>query len=79
MASPEESSMERLLAGEVEAPLKRAPTLYAIIFFKLAKGVLFLVFGVFLYFQANKDLPQEYADLLKKPIFQNLSIHPESK
>jgi uncharacterized membrane protein (DUF2068 family) len=71
--------MERLLAGEAEAPLKRAPTLYAIIFFKLIKGLLFLFFGLVLYFQAARDLPQEYADLLKKPIFQNLRIHPESK
>jgi uncharacterized membrane protein (DUF2068 family) len=79
MATREDLSTEPLLAEHSEERLKRAPTLYAIIFFKLAKGVLFLVFGVFLYFQANKDLPQEYADLLKKPIFQNLNIHPESK
>lgn len=62
-----------------EVRLKRAPTLYAIVLFKLVKGVLFLFFGLVLYFQAERDLPQEYADLLKKPIFQNLRIHPENK
>ncbi len=71
--------MERLLTGAAEVPLKRAPTLYAIVLFKLVKGVLFLFFGLVLYFQAARDLPQEYADLLKKPIFQILRIHPESK
>jgi uncharacterized membrane protein (DUF2068 family) len=79
MATREDLSTESLHPKPAEAPLKRAPTLYAIIFFKLAKGLLFLFFGLVLYFQAARDLPQEYADLLKKPIFQNLRIHPESK
>jgi uncharacterized membrane protein (DUF2068 family) len=79
MSSQEDSSPERLPAETAKIPLKRAPTLYAIIFFKLVKGVLFLVLGIVLYFQAARDLPQEYADLLKHPIFQNLRIHPENK
>jgi uncharacterized membrane protein (DUF2068 family) len=79
MASQEDSFPERLSAGAMEVPLKRAPTLYLIVLFKLVKGVLFLFFGLVLYFQASRNLPQEYADLLKKPIFQNLRIHPENK
>jgi uncharacterized membrane protein (DUF2068 family) len=79
MPSQEDCSIETLSEGAVKTRLKRAPTLYAIIFFKLTKGILFLFFGLVLYFQANRDLPQEYADLLKKPIFQNLRIHPENR
>ncbi|HEX3720172.1 MAG TPA: DUF2127 domain-containing protein [Verrucomicrobiae bacterium] len=79
MASHPDSSPELISPEETLVPLKRAPTLYAIIFFKLAKGILFFFFGLVLYFQAARNLPQEYADLLKKPIFQNLRIHPENK
>jgi uncharacterized membrane protein (DUF2068 family) len=79
MASHADSSSELLSTEEQVVPLKRAPTLYAIIFFKLAKGILFFFFGLVLYFQAHRNLPQEYSDLLKKPIFQNLRIHPENK
>lgn len=79
MSSQEDSSAKKMLERPTEVRLKRAPTLYAIVLFKLVKGVLFLFFGLVLYFQAERDLPQEYADLLKKPIFQNLRIHPENK
>ena len=79
MASHADSSPELLPVEDKVVPLKRAPTLYAIIFFKLVKGILFLFFGLVLYFQAARNLPQEYADLLKKPIFQNLRIHPENR
>ena len=79
MATQEGFYMDTLSVETERAQLKRAPTLYAIIFFKLTKGVLFLFFGLVLYFQANRDLPQEYADLIKKPIFQNLRIHPENR
>ncbi len=79
MASQQFTSTETLSAAAAAVPRKRAPTLYAIIFFKVAKGILFMLLGVFLYFQADRDLPQEYADLLKKPIFQELRIHPENK
>src|ERR1700691_5408331 len=79
MSSREDLSTESLSAAAEKARLKRAPTLYAIIFFKITKGVLFLFFGLVLYFQAQRNLPQEYADLLKKPIFQNLRIHPENR
>jgi uncharacterized membrane protein (DUF2068 family) len=80
MSSQKLSSGETLRAEAATVPIKRrAPTLYAIIAFKVVKGILFLLFGVFLYFQAARNLPQEYADLLKKPIFQLLRIHPENK
>jgi uncharacterized membrane protein (DUF2068 family) len=79
MASKQFSTPVTLSPVPAKVPLKRAPTLYAIIFFKVVKGLLFLILGIFLYFQADRDLPQEYADLLKKPIFQKLRIHPENK
>ena len=79
MAFHVDSSSEVLSSEQNVVPAKGAPTLYAIIFFKLAKGILFFFFGLVLYFQAHRNLPQEYADLLKKPIFQNLRIHPENK
>jgi uncharacterized membrane protein (DUF2068 family) len=67
----------------MEAPLKRAPTLYAIIFFKLIKGLLFFAFGIALYLQATHDLPAEWDDLLRRPfvenVFARLRIHPENK
>jgi uncharacterized membrane protein (DUF2068 family) len=66
-----------------EPPLKRAPTLYAIIIFKLIKGVLFCAFGIAMYFQATHDLPKEWDSLLKRPfvehVFDRLRIHPENK
>jgi uncharacterized membrane protein (DUF2068 family) len=66
-----------------EAPLKHAPTLYAIIYFKLGKGILFCAFGIVLYFQASNNFPKEWADLLKRPfvehVFERLRIHPENK
>jgi uncharacterized membrane protein (DUF2068 family) len=62
---------------------KRAPTLYAIICFKIGKGLLFIAFGIILYFQASHDLPAEWEDLLKQPlveqVFVKLRIHPENK
>ena len=64
-------------------PLKRAPTLYAIIVFKIVKGILFLAFGVALYFQATHDLPTEWGDFLNRPlvehVFERLRIHPENR
>lgn len=68
---------------EGEEVLKRAPTLYAIIFFKIIKGVLFCAFGIVLYFQATHDLPGEWERLLKQPVvervFERLRIHPENR
>jgi uncharacterized membrane protein (DUF2068 family) len=84
MSIQAKASVEGLSAVSAEHPVKkRAPTLYAIIFFKLVKGVLFCAFGVILYFQASHDLPAEWDDLLKQPfverVFTSLRIHPENK
>jgi uncharacterized membrane protein (DUF2068 family) len=43
---------------------KRAPTLYAIIIIKLAKGLLFLAIAVWIWSLADDNLVQEYRDLL---------------
>jgi uncharacterized membrane protein (DUF2068 family) len=83
MSSQANATVHGLSAIAMDAPLKRAPTLYAIIFFKLIKGVLFCVFGIVLYFQASHDLPAEWDGLLKQPsvahLFERLRIHPENK
>jgi uncharacterized membrane protein (DUF2068 family) len=83
MSSPANAPTQGLAAATPEPPLKVAPTLYVIIFFKLIKGFLFLAFGVVLYFQASNDLPKEWDSLLKQPfvehVFERLKIHPESK
>jgi uncharacterized membrane protein (DUF2068 family) len=83
MSIQAKASVQGLSAAALEPPLKRAPTLYAIIFFKLFKGILFVAFGAVLYFQASHDLPGEWDDLLKQPfvahVFDRLRIHPENK
>ena len=70
------------LEGAEENPrptLKRAPTLYAISYFKLIKGALFFFFGLLIYMKASPHISQDWVDLLNKPFFQNLRIHPENK
>jgi len=66
-----------------EGPLQIAPTLYAIIIFKLIKGVLACTLAVGLYFQPAEHLPAEYQNLLAAPkvqrVFLYLRIHPENK
>ncbi len=83
MSTQTDAAVQGWAAGMQQVPLKRAPTLYAIIFFKLVKGILFLIFGIALYFQASHNLSLEWADLLKtsfvEHLFQNLRIHPENK
>ena len=83
MSTQANATAPGLSAVAVEARLKRAPTLYAIIFFKLIKGVLFFAFGIAMYFQATHDLPAEWDGLLKQPlvahVFERLRIHPENK
>jgi uncharacterized membrane protein (DUF2068 family) len=77
------ASLEGVDAGEQEAPLKRAPTLYLIILFKLAKGVLAVFLALFLYCQPATHLPAEYEQLMDRPsvkqVFHYLRIHPENK
>jgi uncharacterized membrane protein (DUF2068 family) len=62
---------------------KRAPTLYAIIFFKLAKGILAGFLATVLYFQPATQLPNEYEQLMGRPavkeVFHYLRIHPENR
>jgi uncharacterized membrane protein (DUF2068 family) len=53
---------------------QRAPTLYAIITIKLAKGLLLLVMAWFAYTLADHDLPEEFRHLL-----QILRLDPEKK
>jgi uncharacterized membrane protein (DUF2068 family) len=49
-----------------EVKLKRAPTLYAIIALKIAKGLFCVALAVFLYTHSDKDLPAEFQNLLKE-------------
>src|SRR3954462_10001863 len=53
---------------------KRAPTLYAIIVIKLAKGLLFVSVALALYTLSDNDLPQEFRSLLHW-----LRVDPERK
>lgn len=43
---------------------KRAPTLYAIIAFKLTKGLLFMLLALGVYSLADQNLPEEFRNLL---------------
>lgn len=76
-------SSQEVPAAEQEEPLKRAPTLYIIIAFKLIKGLLACIFAVVLYFQTAKLLPAEYQGFMSHPVvkktFNYLRIHPENK
>jgi uncharacterized membrane protein (DUF2068 family) len=83
MAVDKQTSIEATGAVEQEAPLKRAPTLYLIIAFKLAKGLLAVFLALFLYCQPSTQLPTEYEQLMGrssvKQVFHYLRIHPENK
>jgi uncharacterized membrane protein (DUF2068 family) len=74
MSVPAKAILPVLPAAAEASALKRAPTLYAIILFKVIKGALFFVFGVVLYCQASHDLPGEWG-----VIEHVLRIHPENK
>jgi uncharacterized membrane protein (DUF2068 family) len=54
--------------------VKRAPTLYAIITFKLMKGLLFVILAVTAYTLSDNDLPAEYQHALHW-----LRLNPERK
>jgi uncharacterized membrane protein (DUF2068 family) len=77
------ASLEELDARKQEAPLRRAPTLYLIILFKLGKGLLAVFLALFLYCQPATQLPAEYEKLMGRPsvqqVFHYLRIHPENK
>lgn len=62
---------------------KRAPTLYLIIFFKLAKGLLAVFLAAVLYTQPANKLPTDYEQIMDRPavkeVFHYLRINPENK
>jgi uncharacterized membrane protein (DUF2068 family) len=71
-------------AGGAEGPVKkRAPTLYAIIVFKLIKGLLCVALAFVIYHESNKNLSEDWRRFLQSPfvttVFGDLRIHPESK
>jgi len=83
-------SSEQKETGEIPANLaaepplkKRAVTLYAIIIFKLIKGLLCLGMAFVLYHEAKKDMSQDFRNFLQSPfvktVFGELRIHPESQ
>jgi uncharacterized membrane protein (DUF2068 family) len=77
------TSLEGISEVEQEIPLRRAPTLYAIIFFKLAKGLLACFLACVLYLQPANELPTDYEELMGRPavkeVFHYLRIHPENE
>lgn len=68
---------------EPQEKLKPAPTLYAIVVFKIAKGALFFFAGFILYWRAANGLSDDYQRLMHTPfvewVFHMLRIHPENQ
>ena len=62
------------MGADPEPVKKRAPTLYAIITLKLAKGLLFVSLAIVMYTLSDNNLPEDYRHLL-----QNLRFNPERK
>jgi uncharacterized membrane protein (DUF2068 family) len=85
MMSSEQKAPGEVGAGvKVEPPLKkRAVTLYAIIVFKLVKGLLCLALALVIWHEAKHDLSEDWDKFLHSPfvstVFGNLRVHPESK
>jgi uncharacterized membrane protein (DUF2068 family) len=84
MSSEQKAPREVRAAPMVEPPLKkRAVTLYAIIVFKLIKGLLCLALAFVIWHEARKDLTADWEKFLHSPfvttVFGELRIHPESK
>jgi uncharacterized membrane protein (DUF2068 family) len=84
MSSEQKAPAEIPAAAEVEPPLKkRAVTLYAIIVFKLIKGLLCVALALVIYHEAKKDMSADYQKFLQSPfvktVFGELRIHPESQ
>jgi len=82
MAVEAKPAVERVHADQPEPPLRRAPTLYVIIAFKLAKAFLAGFLAIVLYFQPATKLPAEYEQLMGrawvKQTFHYLRVHPEN-
>ena len=83
MPAEGKAQVEGIDTQAVKVPLKRAPTLYLIIAFKLAKGLLAAFLAFTLYFQPAKKLQPEYEEIIGSPVvkrvFYYLRIHPENK
>jgi uncharacterized membrane protein (DUF2068 family) len=83
MPTPRKVSIPERLVQELEPPLKRAPTLYIIIVFKLIKGVLFFALAMAMLWESSHDLSREYRAFLNGPfvqtLFAHLKIHPENR
>ncbi|MGA3181439.1 MAG: DUF2127 domain-containing protein [Verrucomicrobiota bacterium] len=63
MPSEQKELGEGSAVGQAEPPLKKhAVTLYAIIYFKLAKGIGFLLLALFLYKQANNNSSSAFSE-----------------
>jgi uncharacterized membrane protein (DUF2068 family) len=62
------------MGADTEQIKKRAPTLYAIIAFKIIKGLLFVGLALTLYTLSDNNLPEEFRNLL-----QHLKLNPERK
>jgi uncharacterized membrane protein (DUF2068 family) len=77
------TSLDGVNVEAVEPPLKRAPTLYLIILFKLAKGLLAVFLAAALYSQPATKLPTDYEELMGrsgvKEVFHYLRINPENR
>lgn len=58
--------------------IKRAPTLYAIIVFKLGKGLLFAGIALALYLLSDNNLPADYQNALDK-LNHYLHVNPEKR
>jgi len=72
------------MGGEsLDEPLikKRAPTLYGIIAFKLAKGALLLTLAIVAYSLSDNNLPEEYQGFLRyiQPVLELVRVHPANK
>jgi len=62
------------MGNDIEVIKRRAPTLYAIIVFKLIKGLLFVALAIVVYTLSDNDLPAEFRHLLHV-----LRLNPERK
>ena len=57
----------------VEPPLKkRAVTLYAIIVFKLVKGLLCVALAAAIHHEANKDMSEDWEQFLHSPVVKSV-------
>ena len=84
MSSEQQAPESAEAVPKVIPPLKkRAPTLYAIIIFKLIKGLLCIGLAIFIYHEADKDMGADYRKFMESPavtkVFGTLKLHPESK